>query len=86
MYEDRIVIRGAREHNLKDVDLELWDGGGRLARGIAVDTNVDEVVANYVATTTGTYYARVSGEAGVDYSLLVTRNAGFDVEENSDFG
>ncbi|HVK10152.1 MAG TPA: pre-peptidase C-terminal domain-containing protein, partial [Gemmataceae bacterium] len=38
---------------------------------------------HFVAPSTGTYYAVVNGLPGTDYSLVVTRNAGFDTEGNN---
>ncbi len=67
-----------------NVDIRLEGPGGPVP-GIPVDTNVDEVVANFVAPATGLYYARVSGAPGVDYSLVVTRDAVFDTEANNSF-
>jgi hypothetical protein len=39
---------------------------------------------DFVAPATGTYYAVVNGLPGTDYSLVVTRNAGFNAAGNSD--
>jgi hypothetical protein len=47
-------------------------------------TNVDDLVRNFRAEESSTYYARVNGAAGLDYSLLVLRNAEFDLEDNDD--
>jgi subtilisin family serine protease len=68
-----------------DVDLELRDGSdATLATGIDAGTNVGEYLV-YTATTAGTYYVRVSGDAFVNYSLVVTRDAQFEVEGNDSF-
>lgn len=61
----------------------LGTGGATLAVGNAGATNVDRVISNFSVTTSGTYYARVSGAFGADYSLVVTRNASFDTEANN---
>ncbi|MHC4201939.1 MAG: pre-peptidase C-terminal domain-containing protein, partial [Planctomycetota bacterium] len=64
------------------VDLELRDGGGALVTaGFGGASNVDRVIENFVSTGGGTYYARVMGNDS-DYTLVVTRNATFDVEPN----
>src|SRR5262249_3375462 len=59
------------------------------ALGRADATNLDEVINNFVAPTTGTYYVRVAGagqmDAGKDYNLVVTRNADFDTEPHDRF-
>src|SRR5207302_1000933 len=62
--------------------LAIEDGSGSpLALGRTVDTNVHQVVSNFLARTTGTYYVHVTGN-GARYSLVVTRNADFDTENN----
>jgi hypothetical protein len=45
-------------------------------------TNVDRLIANFIPDESGTFFARVGGSDGTDYSLLVTRNADFDTESN----
>src|SRR5439155_8167396 len=50
-------------------------------------TNLDEVIANYVAPQAGTYYARLTRHSAAqdrDYDLVVTRSAAFDTENNDD--
>jgi hypothetical protein len=44
--------------------------------------NFDQVISNFIPQSTGTYYLKVSSELGASYSLVVTRNAGLDVELN----
>ena len=44
--------------------------------------NFDQVISNFVTQSTGTYYLKVGSELGASYSLVVTRNAGLDVELN----
>jgi sugar lactone lactonase YvrE len=62
--------------------LDLEDvSGNLLALGRTVDTNVHQVVSNFVARTMGTYYVHITGN-GAPYSLVVTRNADFDTENN----
>jgi hypothetical protein len=66
-----------------NMDLVLFDpSGAQLALGSSAE-NVSEIISNFVATTTGTHYARVTAGSIGDYSLLVTRNADFDTENNN---
>ncbi len=55
--------------------------GEPLALGDYSTTNVDTIISNFVATSTGTYSLLVSGQAGT-YSLVVNRNVTFDSESN----
>ncbi|MEZ6069156.1 MAG: DVUA0089 family protein [Pirellulales bacterium] len=48
-------------------------------------TNVDALL-RFVAPETGTYYVRVFGDSGTDYSLLASRAADFGIEDNNDIG
>jgi len=61
--------------------LELYDAGGDLlAGGASIDNFLD-------ATTDAlpnTYFACVSGSPQSDYSLVITRNAGFDAKRGND--
>ena len=68
------------------VDLELLNSGGTLvASGIAA-ANLNEAINNFVSTVTDTYFAVISAAAdNQDYSLIVTREADFDTENNSSF-
>jgi hypothetical protein len=69
-----------------NVILELQDANGMVvATGRSLTTNLNQVINNFRATTAGTYYAAVRGAAGtmgVNYTLVVTRNADFDTERN----
>jgi hypothetical protein len=65
------------------VTLELLDGSGNLlASGAAGQDNVDQLLANFVAPDTGTYYVRLQGPDDHAYNLVLNRNAAFDVEQN----
>jgi hypothetical protein len=75
-----------------NLDLSLLDSNGttELARGIATFDNVGEVIQAFRATSTGTYYVKVSGTAKADpdlglgfYNLIVTRGSAFDLEPNT---
>ena len=52
-------------------------------RTVVRPTNVDDLISNFVAPASGTYYIRVTGTTGTDYSLVATRNADFDLEDNN---
>ncbi|GDY10471.1 hypothetical protein LBMAG52_39590 [Planctomycetia bacterium] len=69
-----------------NVDLALLDSAGvTVATGSVGASNVDESISNFVSVTGGTYYAQVTGGNRVDYSLVVVRDAGFDLEANNLF-
>src|SRR5262249_15166142 len=63
---------------------------GTGAGGVTLQNAAGATVASgaglndFIAPATGTYYAVVNGLPGTDYSLVVTRNAGFDTEPNND--
>jgi streptogramin lyase len=59
----------------------LFDSNGNLlVGGTDVDTNVGQTLS-YTANSAGTYYVAVTG-TGVEYSVVVTKNAAFDTEPN----
>jgi hypothetical protein len=47
--------------------------------------NVNDAIVDYRVNTSGNYFVRVSGDNDIEYSLLMTRNVGFDLERNDDF-
>src|SRR5262249_11797507 len=58
------------------VHVALQDSGGTtLAAGTAGSVNGENVVSDFVVSTTGTYYAQVTGGLGTGYNLAVLRNA-----------
>lgn len=68
-----------------DLVLELLDTSGNwLADGVVTPVG-DVVVDQFVAPTTGTYYARVTGLAG-PMSLIVTRDAIWETAANNYVG
>ena len=80
---DTLALTGLSSGSL---NLELVDGGGSLiATGIAGATNLTRVISNFNFITPGTYYARVTGDQNVSYSLIATRNTAFDTESNGTF-
>ena len=64
--------------------LELLDAAGNLlAVGRTGSTNLDQVVSGFVAPAAGTYYLRITGDSGVEYSATVVRGAAMDTERNN---
>jgi hypothetical protein len=59
--------------------MELEDASGTpLAEGVAGSSNADEVISDFLAPASGTYYARIIGNGSpANYSLVVTVNADF---------
>ena len=65
------------------VTLELLNSAGtQMALGKPAGPSSFASINNYVASSSGTYYALVNGIAGVNYSLVVTRGADFDTPPN----
>jgi len=64
-----------------DIGLELFDAAGILLTSGTGADNADAIINDFVAPTTGTYYAKISGNA-IDYNFVITRNAVFDAEAN----
>ena len=63
------------------IAVELLDSTGNvLASGAGAD-NVDQIINDFVAPLTGTFYARVTSNV-LEYTLVVTRDAVFDAESN----
>src|SRR5262249_13367418 len=61
----------------------LEDGSGNvLATATTGPTNFTQVISNFVASATGTYYLDVHGN-NINYGLTVTKDATFDQEPNS---
>jgi hypothetical protein len=64
--------------------VELLDSDGTvLASGMSA-VNVSQVISNFAAPVADVYYARVTHGFIGGYSLLVTRDAAFDTESNSE--
>ncbi len=73
----------AKSLNSLGVQISLVDGNGNvLATGVSGASNVDSSISNFVAPTTGTYYVKVTGAPGVQYSVAVTRGATFELKPN----
>ncbi|MBI2218207.1 MAG: LEPR-XLL domain-containing protein, partial [Candidatus Rokubacteria bacterium] len=63
--------------------LDVWDAGGTaLAAGVSDVEQVDHAITGFLAPAAGTYYARVTGDAGAEYSLVVTRGAALELGGN----
>ncbi|MEZ6137701.1 MAG: pre-peptidase C-terminal domain-containing protein [Pirellulaceae bacterium] len=60
------------------------DAGNLLASGIGGHENVDQSIVDFTSATGGTFYVHVSAALESDYSLVITRGATFDLEQNSD--
>jgi hypothetical protein len=66
------------------VDVSILDGSGNVvATSQAGPTNVTQVINNFVAPASGTYYLQVAGRPGTRYSMVATRNADFSLAPNS---
>lgn len=67
------------------VSLNLEDANGNvLATGTQTDQNVSSAIHNFVAPADGTYYVRLTGSGTSSFSLIVTRGADFERENNDD--
>jgi hypothetical protein len=67
-----------------NINLHLTDAGGNvLIQGTPGATNLTRSLSNWnLPLATGTYYARVTGDGGVPYSLVLARNVAFEAEPN----
>jgi hypothetical protein len=75
------VIKGLTNNS---ASIEIDDGSGNtLAIGIAGGTGVDQSIENFVARSTGTYYIKVTASKTVNYDLVVTRDADFDMQSGN---
>jgi len=69
------------------VALELLNPSGSLiSMGDTTAGNADQMIRNFIAPAAGTYYARVTGNADLEYNLLITAGADFDLEANGRAG
>ena len=60
----------------------LNDNGDLIALGDQSNGSTNSRIADFLIDTTATYYARVHGVGGADYSLVVARDAAIDHEIN----
>ena len=63
----------------------LGPDGDRIALGEQGYSNVKQVIKGFFTQADGTYFAKVSGgvSEGTEYSLVITRQATFDLEPNN---
>jgi autotransporter-associated beta strand protein len=79
-----LALEGVGTGSEGNLDLTLLNSSGvAQATGVTDRTNVDEWIANFTAESAGTYYARVTGDRFIDYSVVVGRSATFDAEPNN---
>ena len=84
--KNQTVTLGLKAEGAGNVQLELLSASGTLlARGSSEAGNLDQLISNFTASSRGTYYVKVTGDPGVAYNLVVTRDAEFDTESNNDF-
>ena len=66
-----------------NLNLELLDGSGAvIATATGGSTNFTKIINGFSLSTSGTCYARVTGDSNVPYTLVVVRNAALDTESN----
>ena len=67
-----------------NIRLDLYDDAGTLLASGVNSGNADRTIQDFVPGATGTFYAKVSGDAPGTYSLVVTRGADFEREPNGE--
>jgi hypothetical protein len=83
---DTVTVALTRLTGAANLAMTLEDAdGATLATAVPVNTNIGWVITNFPAAAAGTYYVRIAGAIGADYSLVVTRNAGFETNPNNTF-
>lgn len=71
--------------NSASTHVQLLDASGTvLTSGVVGSENASESITQFVAPADGTYYAKVTADAPTDYSLVITRDATFDLEPNDE--
>src|SRR5205085_3090227 len=66
--------------------VDLVDANGDIVISGAPAGELESLIQGYTATTSGAYYLHVNGDAGVEYNVLVLRNAAFSEEPNNTLG
>ena len=61
----------------------LYDSSGDLLTDGIAGNGVDSIISVFVAQSTGTYYADVTGATGLGYDLVAVRGGDFDLHGNS---
>src|SRR5271163_1565815 len=64
-------------------DVQSWTFTPSVTNSIS--SAPSETINNFVASTSGWYYAAVTAVPGTNYSLVVTRGADFDTPPNQSF-
>ncbi len=72
--------------NGQAAQITIVDGNGDvLATGVSGATNVSQSIEDFVAPSTGTYYVEITGDPGVQYSVVVTRGADFTLQPHNSY-
>ena len=65
------------------LNMRLFDPSGHeLAEGVAGSANLDKAISELAVTNGGVYSVQITSNVRADYSLIVLRNAAFDLENN----
>ena len=72
-----LAVEGAAALNLELVRSD----GTVLALGTSAG-NLDQVINDFLAPSTGQYFVRISGQPRSEYNLVVTRNVGLDTAQD----
>lgn len=74
----QLSVRGAEGES---VFVSLLDSAGNtLSIGSDQPLSLDQAIADFVAPTSGTYYARIEGQLLGDYALIVTKGGSLESE------
>ncbi len=66
--------------------ISIVNGNGNvLATGATGASNVSQSIEDFVAPSTATYYVEISGNVGIDYSVVVTRGADFTLQPHNSY-
>ena len=72
--------------NGQAAQISIVDGNGNvLATGVSGATNVSQSIEDFVAPSTGTYYVEITGDPGLQYSVVVTRGADFTLQPHNSY-
>ncbi len=72
--------------NGQAAQITIVDGNGDvLATGVSGATNVSQSIEDFVAPSTGTYYVEITGDPGVQYSVVVTRGVDFTLQPHNSY-
>jgi hypothetical protein len=66
--------------------ISIVNGNGNvLAAGATGTSNVSQSIEDFVAPSTATYYVEISGNLGIDFSVVVTRGADFTLQPHNSY-